>query len=150
MDKKQSLTPELKQIYERVMNTPVPASQPAQTPKPAAASVSSFSMPSSDSAKIKTFPAEKNPAPAVPPAATPHPAMPPASSVPSASSGAKTFVFSATPAPAAAGASPQLPNANTTVVMPKKGGIPVKMMVFAGITFFVFYAVFWLKVLKYF
>jgi hypothetical protein len=154
MDKKQSLTPELKQIYERVMNTPLPAQSPPASTVPTPAKVSSpvvpVSQPVSEPAHVVTPPsAVPQPSMAAThtvvasPGITVHPAAPSVGA-----SSTKTFVFTGSAASSTPAHTPAA--AHQTGVAKKGGFLNPKIMIFAGIAFFLIYAAVWLKVLNYF
>lgn len=138
MNSKQKLTPELKAIYERVMNTKVGISSPTTTTlasKPVQAPVSKFpasAQSSAFSALAKTTPSaqdvKKQP-----------------TTAPQPSGG---FVFS-TPISHPNSSAGHIPQTVTGSITARKSGAGIKLAVFAGIVFFVFYTIFWLKLFKY-
>ena len=137
MDKKQTLTPELQKIYENVMNTPVKstAAVPTQILAPKLPVVAT---PSQTPIVASVKP--------ITPVSTSAAVSP---SAPTSSSASQGFVFTSTAASVPPSAVAQAGTA-TVATLPKKGHASAKLFIFAGITFMVFYFVFWLKYFKYF
>src|SRR5581483_1916507 len=147
MDKKQNLTPELKQIYDRVMNTPTtsqsstnPAApvSPSQIPSPTPAVGSPvgptvFKPQSSNINVVKPTPVASSPTPHAP--------------------AANTFVFQANNAKSMSStptmASGSQSNGVAVAAVHKGGGLSPKLLAFIGIAFFIFYALFWLRIFGY-
>lgn len=153
---KQNLTPELKAIYDRVMNTPVGSPPGGNPPAPG-------STPPTPTPPQPPTPSSSQPPPPTPSEAppVPTPATPPESAAPLPSipprqidTTDKPFVFSAsnkqeTKQEKHDSEQPQ-PEAASTNEAPKKKLLSPPVMALGGVAFLILYAVIWLKIFKFF